>query len=131
MSKKIIAVIGATGAQGGGLVRAIQHDRNGEFTARAVTRNVNSDAAKEFSKIGAEVVAADVDDIETLKRAFEGAYGAYCVTFYWAHFTPDREKAEAKNMAQAAKHAGLQHVIWSTLEDTRKWYRSAITACPR
>jgi uncharacterized protein YbjT (DUF2867 family) len=121
MPKKIITVIGATGAQGGGLVRAIQHDRNGEFTARAVTRNVNSDSAKEFSKLGAEVVAADVDDIESLKRAFEGAYGAYCVTFYWAHFTPDREKAEAKNMAHAAKHAGLQHVIWSTLEDTRKW----------
>lgn len=121
MPKKIIAVIGATGAQGGGLVRAIQNDRSGEFVARAVTRNVNSDAAKEFVKLGAEVVTADIDDVETLKRAFKDAYGAYCVTFYWAHFSPDKEKAEARNMVEAAKHARLQHVIWSTLEDTRKW----------
>lgn len=121
MPKKIIAVIGATGAQGNGLVRAILHDRSSEFSARAVTRDVNSDRAKDLAKLGAEVVAADIDDVESIKRAFKGAYGAYCVTFYWAHFTPDKEKAEAKNMADAAKYAGLAHVIWSTLEDTRKW----------
>src|SRR5205085_2842480 len=46
---------------------------------------------------------------------------AYCVTFYWAHLSPEKEKAEARTMAQAAKHAGVKHVIWSTLEDTRKW----------
>jgi uncharacterized protein YbjT (DUF2867 family) len=61
-----------------------------------------------------------VDDEASLKRAFAGAYGAYCVTFFWAHFSPDKEMAEAKAMAEAAKHAGLQHVIWSTLEDTRQ-----------
>ena len=121
MPKKVIAVIGATGAQGGGLVRAIQHDRNGEFSARAVTRDVNSDKAKELAKLGADVVAADIDDIDSLKRAFSGAYGAYCVTFFWAHMSPEREKSEAKNLAEAAKQAGLQHVIWSTLEDSRKW----------
>ncbi len=121
MSKKIIAVMGATGAQGGGLVRAIQNDRTSEFTARAVTRDVNSEKAKELAKLGAEVVAADIDDVESVKRAFQGAYGAYCVTFYWAHFSPEKEIAEAKNMADAAKHVRLQHVIWSTLEDTRKW----------
>lgn len=119
MSKKVIAVMGATGAQGGGLVRAIQADRNSDFIARAVTRDVNSDKAKELAKLGAEVVAADIDDLDSLKRAFQGAFGAYCVTFFWAHFSPDKEKAEAKNMAQASKHAGLAHVIWSTLEDTR------------
>jgi len=121
MPKKIIAVVGATGAQGGGLVRAIQHDQNGEFTGRALTRDVNSDAAKELARLGAEVVAADVDDVESLKRAFNGAHGAYCVTFFWAHFSPDKEKVEAGSMAAAAKHAGLAHVIWSTLEDSRKW----------
>jgi uncharacterized protein YbjT (DUF2867 family) len=119
MSKKVIAVMGATGAQGGGLVRAIQADRNSDFIARAVTRDVNSDKAKELAKLGAEVVAADIDDLDSLKRAFQGAFGAYCVTFFWAHLSPDKEKAEAKNMAQASKHAGLEHVIWSTLEDTR------------
>jgi uncharacterized protein YbjT (DUF2867 family) len=119
--RKIIAVAGATGAQGGGLVRAILSDPGSGFTARALTRDVNSDKAKELAGLGAQVVAADLDDIESLKRAFQGAHGAYCVTFFWAHFSPDKELAQAAAMAQAAKHAGIQHVIWSTLEDTRKW----------
>jgi uncharacterized protein YbjT (DUF2867 family) len=119
--KKTIAVVGATGAQGGGLVRAILADPGGGFAARALTRNVNSDQAKALAKLGAEVVAADIDDPESLDRAFRGAYGAYCVTFFWAHFSPEKELAEATSMAKAAKRAGLQHVIWSTLEDTRQW----------
>ena len=119
--KKVIAVLGATGAQGGGLARAILNDPYGGFTARVLTRDVNSPKAKEFAKLGAEVVAADVDDAESLRKGFAGAYGAYCVTFFWAHFSVDKEMAEAKAMAEAAKAAGLKHVIWSTLEDTRKW----------
>jgi len=119
--KKIIAVMGATGAQGGGLVRAILSDPSGGFAARAVTRNVESEKARALAKAGAEVVAADVDDVESVKRAFEGAYGAFCVTFFWEHFSPEKEIAHAKAMAEAAKHAGLRHVIWSTLEDTRRW----------
>ncbi len=117
--KKTIAVVGATGAQGGGLVRAIVAD--GEFAARAVTRNAGSDKAKALVDIGAAVVAADVDDIQSLKRAFDGAYGAYCVTFFFEHFSPEKELAHAQGMAEAAKHTGVEHVIWSTLEDTRKW----------
>lgn len=120
MAKKIIAVTGATGAQGGGLVRAIARDRTGEFVARAITRDVTSEKATELARLGAEVVAADVDDPESLARAFDGAHGAYCVTFYWTHMTPERELVEAKNLAAAAKRAGVAHVVWSTLEDTRK-----------
>ncbi|HUI41660.1 MAG TPA: NmrA/HSCARG family protein [Terriglobia bacterium] len=119
--KKIIAVVGATGAQGGGMARAILSDPSGGFSARALTRDVNSDKARELASLGADVVAADVDDVESLKRAFQGAYAAYCVTFFWAHFSPEKEVASAANMAQAAKHAGLQHAIWSTFEDTRKY----------
>ena len=119
--KKIIAVMGATGSQGGGLVRAIQSDPSGGFTARAITRDVNSDKAKALKDLGAEVVAADIDDEASLKKAFSGAYGVYCVTFFWAHFSPEKEQQGARNMANAAKAAGVQHVIWSTLEDTRKW----------
>ena len=119
--KKIIAVIGATGAQGGGLVRAILADPSGEFTVRAITRDANSDAAKALRAMGADVVAANIDDVASLTNAFSGAYGAYCVTFYWSHLSPEKESAEAANLAKAAKAAGLQHVIWSTLEDTRKW----------
>jgi uncharacterized protein YbjT (DUF2867 family) len=119
--KKIIAVFGATGAQGGGLARAILSDPNSEFAVRAITRDANSDKAKELAKLGADVVAANIDDPESLKRALEGAYGAYFVTFFWDHFSPEKEMEEAQNMAAAAKEAGLQHVIWSTLEDVRKW----------
>jgi uncharacterized protein YbjT (DUF2867 family) len=119
--KKIIAILGATGAQGGGLARAILADPNGGFAARVITRHVNGAKAQELAKLGTEVVAADVDNPESLRKAFEGAYGAYCVTFFWAHFSVEKEMAEAKSMAGAAKAAGLKHVIWSTLEDTRKW----------
>ena len=118
--KKIIAVVGATGAQGGGLARAILNDKNGPFALRAITRNVNSDKAKALADAGAEVVAADLDDVKSLKKAFEGAHGAYCVTNFWEHFKPEKELSQARNMAQAAKEAGVKHVIWSTLEDTRK-----------
>ena len=119
--KKIIAVVGATGSQGGGLVRAILNDPKGGFGVRAIVRDVNSLKAKELAKLGAEVVPGDVDDVESLKKAFKGAYGAYCVTFYWAHMSPDREIANAKALATAAKAAGVQHAIWSTLEDVRKF----------
>jgi uncharacterized protein YbjT (DUF2867 family) len=119
--KKIIAVVGATGAQGGGLVRAILADRSGAFAARAITRSADSDAAKALAAAGAEVVAADIDDEAALARAFRGAWGAYCVTFYWAHMSPEKEIAQARGMAAAAKAAGVKHVIWSTLEDTRKF----------
>lgn len=119
--KKIIAVAGATGAQGGGMVRAILSDKTGPFAARALTRDAGSEKARRLAALGAEVVAADIDDVESLKRGLAGAYGAFCVTFYWAHMSPEREFAQASNLADAAKHAGLQHVIWSTLEDTRRW----------
>jgi uncharacterized protein YbjT (DUF2867 family) len=121
VSRKTIAVVGATGAQGGGLVRAILADPSGGFAARALTRDPNSAKAKELANLGAEVVAADVDDVESLRKAFAGAHGAFCVTFYWAHFSPEKELAEARAMAQAAKDTGVKHVVWSTLEDTRKW----------
>lgn len=119
--KKVIVVFGATGAQGGGLVHAILNDKNSEFAVRAVTRDTNSDKAKELAKLGAEVVAGDVDDLKSMKRVLEGAYGAYFVTFFWTHFSPEKEMAEVKLMAEAAKVANLQHVIWSTLEDVRKY----------
>ena len=115
---RTIAVVGATGAQGGGLIRTIRNDPKGGFRARAIARDPDSDKARE---LGVEVVAADVDDEASMERAFQGAYAAYCVTFYWTHFSPEKEMAQAAAMARAAKKAGLKHVIWSTLEDTRLW----------
>ncbi len=119
--KKIIAVIGATGAQGGGLVHAILADPSRSFSVRAITRNPNSEKAQALRAAGAEVVAADADDPSTLGNAFQGVHGAFLLTNFWEHFSPERELTQARNMAEAVKAAGVQHVIWSTLEDTRKW----------
>jgi uncharacterized protein YbjT (DUF2867 family) len=118
--KKIIAVVGSTGTQGGGLARAILADPNGGFALRAITRDPNKDNAKALASQGAQVVSGDLDDVESLKKAFAGAHGVYAVTNFWEHFSGEKEKAQAKNIAEAAKAAGVKHVIWSTLEDTRK-----------
>lgn len=119
--KKIIAVLGATGAQGGGLVRAILNDKSSEFSVRALVHNANSDKARALKDIGVEVIAVDVDDYESLKSAFAGAYGVYAVTFFWHHFSAEKEISQAESIAKAAKETGVKHIIWSTLEDTRKW----------
>jgi len=119
--QKIIAIVGATGAQGGGLVQAILNDARGGFAVRALTRDPGSAKATALAGRGAQVVAADLDDEASLAKALAGAHGAYFVTNFWEHFSPEKEQAQARNLAAAAKHAGLAHVIWSTLEDTRKW----------
>jgi uncharacterized protein YbjT (DUF2867 family) len=118
--KKIIAVFGATGAQGGGLARAIAADRGGEFTARAITRKPDTEKARALAALGVEVVAGDTDDPPSLERALAGAHGAFCVTNYWEHMSAKREGEQATAMAWVTRKAGLKHVVWSTLEDTRK-----------
>ncbi len=117
--KKIIAVVGATGQQGGGLARAILDDPEQRFALRALTRNPESAAAQALAARGAEVVAADLDDESSLTNALAGAYGAYLVTAFWEYNSVEREQQQASAMAAAAKAAGLRHVIWSTLPDTR------------
>jgi uncharacterized protein YbjT (DUF2867 family) len=119
--KKIIAIIGATGAQGGGLARAILSDPKSEFAVRAITRDVNSDKAKALTNLGAELVTADLDNTESLKKAFSGAYGVFAVTNFWEHFSPEKETEQARNIADAALASGVRHTIWSSLEDTRNW----------
>jgi len=120
-NKQIITVFGATGAQGGSLAYAILNDTNSEFAVRAVTRNVSSDKAKDLARLGAEVVVGDVDHPESVQKVLEGAYGAYFVTFFWDHYSPEKEIEQAKVFANAAKKAGIRHAIWSTLEDTREF----------
>ncbi|MBB4910781.1 NmrA/HSCARG family protein [Actinophytocola algeriensis] len=117
--KKIIAVVGATGQQGGGVARAILDDPDGGFAVRALTRDPGSAAAQALAARGAEVVAADLDDEASVRAALDGAYGAYFVTAFWEYNDTAREQAQARNMANAAKAAGLAHVVWSTLPDTR------------
>jgi uncharacterized protein YbjT (DUF2867 family) len=117
--KNVIAVMGATGAQGGGLVRAIHADRDGPLTARAITRKPDSEKAQALATLGIQVVAGDADDPPSLERAFAGAHGVFCVTNFWEHFSPDRETDQATAMARASRKAGVKHAVWSTLEDTR------------
>src|SRR5690554_2213956 len=104
--EKTIAVVGATGSQGGGLARAILNDPDGPFRARALTRQPDADKAAELARRGAEVVEADLDDLESLKRAFRGAHGAFCVTNYWELFSPEKERAQAAYLARAADEEG-------------------------
>lgn len=118
--KKIIAVAGATGSQGGGLARAILADPDSGFRVRALARNPNSPAARELTELGAEVVQADFYDESSVNQAFEGAYGAFLVTNFWAHGSAAKEIEEVNVLVRAAKAAGLRHVVWSTLEDTRE-----------
>jgi len=121
MKRPTLTVFGATGAQGGGLARAIVADPQLRFHLRAVTRNPDSHAARALAAAGAEVFVADLDDAASVARAMLGSYGAFCVTNFWEHFSPEKELVQAQTMAQAAADAGLKHVIWSTLEDTREY----------
>lgn len=118
---RTIAVVGATGTQGGGLARAILADADGGFAVRALTRNPSSEAARSLAQQGAEVVRADLDEPDSVRAAFDGAYGAFCVTNFWEHLSAEREIAQAGTMAEAARESRLAHTIWSTFEDTRRW----------
>ena len=118
---KVIAVLGATGAQGGGLCEAISSDPDGRFACRAITRNPGSDQAKALAAKGVEVVAADLDDEASLTKAFAGAHGVFGVTNYPEVASVEREQQQAVNIAKAAKAADAAHVIWSTLDDTSRW----------
>jgi len=119
---KTIAVVGAAGATAGGLVEAILSDPDGGFACRAITRNPDSAAARTLAERGATVVRADLDDYDSLVRAFDGAYGVFCMTNFFVTFSAEQETMQAANQARAAATAGVQHAIWSTAEDTRKWY---------
>lgn len=120
MSKKII-VLGATGAQGGALIEAILNDEKKTFTPVGITRDINSEKAKNLLNRGVELRQADTSDKESLIKAFQGGYGLFAVTFFWEHFSPEKEYNNAKNIAEAAAESGIEHIVWSTLEDTRNW----------
>ncbi|XP_035683386.1 nmrA-like family domain-containing protein 1 isoform X4 [Branchiostoma floridae] len=115
---KLITVFGATGAQGGGVANTLLEDQ--DFKVRAVTRNASSDKAKALQAKGAEVVTASLDDPSTLGPALQGAHGVYVVTNYWEHMDLEREIRQGKSIADAAKAAGVLHVVFSGLENVQK-----------
>jgi uncharacterized protein YbjT (DUF2867 family) len=117
MAKQIIAVVGGTGAQGGGVVDALL--QRGEFDVRVLTRNPQSDKARALSQRGVDVVAADLADAASLEAAFKGAHGAFLVTNFWDPTTGNQEAERAQHAIDAAKAAGVDHVIWSTLPNAK------------
>jgi uncharacterized protein YbjT (DUF2867 family) len=122
---KLIAVMGATGGQGGAVVDALLKDS--EFSIRAITRNPESDKAKALIAKGVkEAVKGDADDVESLKKAFEGCYGAFIVTDYFVHLDMDRDAQQYINCSEAAKTAELKHVVLSTLEHSNKYVKGDI-----
>src|SRR5260370_37356128 len=105
-NKKLIAVIGATGQQGGAVVRALQ--ASSQFKVRALSRNPDK-----HRELADEVVRADLNRPETLRSAFEGAYGVFLVTNFWEKGTDEPKQATAA--VRAARDGGVKHCVWSTL----------------
>ncbi|MFL5481932.1 MAG: NmrA/HSCARG family protein [Gemmatimonadaceae bacterium] len=118
MTRQTIAVIGGTGAQGGGVVDALL--ATGQFTVRVVSRNPASKSAEALEKRGVQVVKGDLLEPSSLRAAFEGAYGAFVVTNFWDPAQMPRETEIGIAAVKEARAAGIQHIIWSTLPDAEK-----------
>lgn len=116
--KKLIAVMGATGAQGGAVVDALL-TASDEFAIRAITRNPDSEKAKALEAKGCEVVKGDADDVASMIKAFEGCYGAFLVTNFWEDMSMSHEMETTEKLQEACAEAKVEHVVLSTLEDTR------------
>jgi uncharacterized protein YbjT (DUF2867 family) len=101
-------------------VRALQRAQAEGFRPRAITRNPSSHQARALAALGIDIVAADCDSQASLEQAFRGAHGVFGVTNFWEHVSPERELAQALNIAKAAAATAVKHVIWSTLEDSRR-----------
>ncbi|KAG4035110.1 hypothetical protein MFRU_002g04570 [Monilinia fructicola] len=127
-SKKVIVVFGATGAQGGSVVQSILSDPKlkESWAVRGVTRDVTKPSAKKLESLGAETVAANLNDVESLKSALKGAYGVFAVTNFWESQSAEVEKKQGTAIADAAKEAGVQHFIWSSLLNITELSKGAL-----
>jgi uncharacterized protein YbjT (DUF2867 family) len=121
--RPVILVVGATGAQGGGVARRLLAD--GRFAVRAFTRNPGSDRARALAERGAEVVAGDLARPETIAVALEGCYGAFGVTSFWEHF--DAEYGHGRNLVEAIAGSGVRHFVFSTLPHVHRLTDGALS----
>jgi uncharacterized protein YbjT (DUF2867 family) len=121
MSRPILAILGATGQQGGSLAHAALADPHRRFAVRALTRRPQCAAALLLARSGAQVLHADLDDRASLAHAFAGAEVVFAVTNFWEHGSAEHELVQAAHIAAAARAAGVKHLVWSTLEDTREF----------
>ncbi|KAJ9130868.1 NmrA-like family protein [Pleurostoma richardsiae] len=121
-AKKLITVFGATGNQGGSVVQVFLNDPKlkNDWAVRAVTRDASKDSPKKLASEGAEVVTANLDDKESLVKAMTGASAVFGVTNYWEKLDVELETQQGKNLADAAKDAGVDHFIWSCVKDPKK-----------
>ncbi|KAL2063524.1 hypothetical protein VTL71DRAFT_5329 [Oculimacula yallundae] len=128
-AKKVLVVFGATGVQGGSVVKAILGDAKMRetWTVRGVTRDVSKPSSKALENLGAETVAADLNNASTLKTALQGAYAVFAVTNYWESHSADVEMKQGKAMADAAKEAGVQHFVWSSLLNVSELTKGVLT----
>ena len=115
MGKRIVTVLGSTGAQGGGVVRALLDQQ--DWQVRAITRDSRSQAAQRLAELGCEIVEADLNTPATVLEALQGSYGLFAVTNFWDRATRMGEFEQGRNLVSAAKAADIQHFIWSTLPD--------------
>jgi len=119
--KPIITVFGATGSQGGAVLRSLV--RTGKYSIRAVTRNPDSKKGNVLSSIPCvTTVKADLDDASSISAAVDGAYGVFLVTNFWAHFSEDKEKTQIQATIDACAAADVQHIVYSTLDNTKGVY---------
>ncbi|KAG8349398.1 hypothetical protein FVEN_g12401 [Fusarium venenatum] len=114
---KVLTVFGATGKQGGSVVQTILADKklSSEFTVRAVSRDINKPAAKELAAKGVEMVAADLSDAYSLASAVQGSHTVFVVTNFWETMSAETEELQGRAVTNAAKTAGVQHIIFSAL----------------
>jgi len=122
MSKPIITVVGATGAQGGSTIQYLVKD--GKYHIRALTRNPSSDKSEKLKKLGVEIVKGDIKNRDDLVNAFKGAYGVFAVTSFWDPEIVGKditlELTQGKLMVDVAEEQGVKHFIWSSLSDVTK-----------
>ncbi|KAI4099233.1 MAG: hypothetical protein L6R37_006035 [Teloschistes peruensis] len=115
--KKLVVVFGATGNQGGSVIKSIQGDPRTaqEFKIRGITRDTSKPNAKALEGKGVETVAADINNKDQIKAALQGAYAVFAVTNYWEKMDAQLEEQQGKDIADLSKEAGVQHLIWSSL----------------
>ncbi|KAK6820598.1 NMRAL1 protein [Apiospora arundinis] len=126
--KKLITVFGATGNQGGSVVQTFLHDAKlkNEWSVRGVTRDVSKESSKKLAAQGVDVVSADLNDKASIVEALKGSYAVFAVTNYWEKMDDKLEIQQGKNLADAAKEAGVEFIIWSSLYNVNKLSKGAL-----
>lgn len=120
--KKILTIFGATGNQGGSILDVVlaRPELSSKYTLRGITRDPSSEKSKAMAAKGVEMVKAELDDVESMKKAIEGSYGVFGVTDFWSILDKQREIQQGKNIFEAAKAENVRHFVFSSLPYAEK-----------